>query len=69
MMLKREGCKIFHTKNNADDDEAVESAETFPTTLIGDDTDLLILLCYHAHLNSCPLFFTPEAKKSSQPKK
>ena len=33
------------------------------TVLVGDDTDLLVLLCYHANLDSCDIFFRPEPKK------
>ena len=35
------------------------------TVLIGDDTDLLILLCYHAELDVFDLFFQPEPKANS----
>ena len=34
------------------------------TVLVGDDTDLLILLCYHACLDSHHIFFRPEPKKT-----
>ena len=44
--------------------DSVEAASTVYMTLIGDDTDLLILLIYHASLDSCSLFFKPEPKKS-----
>ena len=37
-----------------------------PTSLIGDNTDLLILLIYHASLNSCSLFLKPDPKKSTE---
>ena len=43
--------------------KAVESGSTMSTILIGDDTDLLILLNYHTSLESCNLFFKPEPKK------
>ena len=33
------------------------------TTLVGENTDLLILLCYHASLDSRNIFFRPESKK------
>eukprot|EP00057_Strongylocentrotus_purpuratus_P008459 XP_011662933.1 PREDICTED: meiosis 1 arrest protein [Strongylocentrotus purpuratus] len=42
----------------------MESAATTDTVLIGDDTDLLILLIYHTNLDSCDLFFQPEPKKN-----
>ena len=34
--------------------------------LVGDDTDLLVLLCHHTCLESKDLFFCPEAKKNAQ---
>jgi len=36
------------------------------TALVGDDTDLLILLCYHASLESHNLFFLPNPKKNAK---
>ena len=41
----------------------LKSAETKPTVLLGDDTDLLVLLL--AHVDTChePVFFAPEPKK------
>ena len=38
---------------------AVESTTTNKTTVVGDDTDLWILLHYHASI-SPPIFFKPE---------
>ncbi len=43
--------------------KAIASASTANTVLVGDDTDLLILLCYHAPLDSShEIYFKPEAK-------
>ena len=36
-----------------------------PTVLVGDDTDLLILLLYHVDLNSKDVYFIPEPKGTS----
>ena len=47
--------------------KAVESSRTVDTVLEGDDTDRLILLCYHAELNVLDLFFfQPESKANSK---
>ena len=46
--------------------KAVESSRTVDTALEGDDTDLLILLCYHAELDVLDLFFQPESKANSK---
>ena len=42
----------------------VSSASAVKTVLIGDDTDLLIVLLYHASLDSFESFLKPEPKKS-----
>ena len=36
------------------------------TALVDEDTDLLILLCYHANLDSHYIFFRPEPKKNKK---
>ena len=46
--------------------KAVQSATTNNTVLVGDDTDLIVLLCYHANLESHDLFFCPEPKKNTK---
>ena len=48
--LQKAGCTTIHAKGDADIlivKTAVESAKVVSTVLIGDDTDLLILLCYY----------------------
>ncbi|KAJ8398943.1 hypothetical protein AAFF_G00416100 [Aldrovandia affinis] len=65
----QKNCQTYHAPGDADlliVQKAVESATTTNTVLIGDDTDLLILLIYHANLKSHNLFFTPEPKKSTK---
>ena len=45
--LQAEGCHVVHTKGDVDVDivrAAVLAAESKPTSLIGEDTDLLVLL-------------------------
>ena len=36
------------------------------TVVVGDDTDLLVLLLYHTKLQSFDIFFAPEPKKNSK---
>jgi len=45
---------------------AIASARTKDTVLVGDDTDLLILLLHHADLNAQELFLAPEPKKATK---
>ena len=40
--------------------KAVELARVADTVLVGDDTSLLVLLCYYACLESHNIFFKPE---------
>ncbi len=64
--LVESNCRTHQASEDADlfiVKMAVKSAYTVDTVLIGDDTDLLILLIYHAHVDSCALFFKPEPKK------
>lgn len=49
MHLTQQGCQVVHSNDDADLDivmACVESAKTQTTTLIGEDTDLIILLLY-----------------------
>ena len=66
--LEKSNCKTYHAPGDADlliVQKAVQSATTSKTVLVGEDTDLIVLLCYHASLNSHDLFFRPEPKKKS----
>ena len=67
--LQKKNCETFHSQGDADlliVQKAVESCKSRNTVLVGDDTDLLILLIYHANIESNDLFFKPEAKKSTK---
>ena len=62
-------CKVCHA--SADDDVLIvqkvkESARVMDTVLVSDDTDLLILLCYHASMDSHNIIFKPEPKKNAK---
>ena len=46
--------------------KAVQSATSCNTVLVGGDTDLLVLLCYHASLESHDHLFYPEPKKNTK---
>ena len=46
--------------------KAVQSANSSNNVLVGDDTDLLILLCHHASIESHDLFICPEPKKTTK---
>ena len=63
------GCITHHANGDADlliVKAAVESARTSTTVLFGDDTDLLVLLCYHASEDGYDLYFRPEPKAKTR---
>ena len=67
--LQMTGCDVFHATSDADVlivQKAIESADNQDTTLVGDDTDLLVLLLYHTKLTSYNLFFAPEPRKNAK---
>ena len=60
--LQKRNCQTRHSQADADlliVQTSVESARRINTVLVGDDTDLLILLCYHMELDAFELFFQP----------
>src|SRR4029434_9916750 len=58
--LEKAGCITDHAKHDADIVQtAIASARTKDTVLVGDDTDLLVLLLHHADLNAQDLFLAP----------
>ena len=64
--LEMSKCEVHHSPGDTDlliVQKAVESATKVNTVLVGDDTDLLILLCYHASLDSQRV---PEPKKGTK---
>lgn len=65
-MFQLAGYAVEHAEGDADlkiVKTAVQSSRTGTTVLIGDDTDLLVLLCYHAEMGAHDVFFKPEPKK------
>ena len=64
--LEKNNYKSYFASADADlliVQKAVESATTMKTVLVGNDTDLFVLLCYHASLGTCNLLFKPKQKK------
>ena len=67
--LQLVGCEVFHAPSDADvliAEKALQSADIQDTALVGDDTDLLVLLLHHSKLTSNELFFAPEPKKNAK---
>ena len=65
------GCTVHHAKADADVlivQKAVESAQTSATIVVGEDTDLLVLLCYHADKDAHNIFFKPKPKTNAKRK-
>ena len=66
--VKKAGCYVFHSLDDSDVDIVrlnVRSLLECSTTVIGEDTDLLVLLLYHADINSKPLYFK-SSKESNE---
>ena len=67
--LQDDNCPTYHAEGDADVlivKTAVESARERNTVLLGDDTDLLVLLCFYARSDSFDLYFKPEPKANSR---
>ena len=65
--LEQAGCKIHRARGETDVlivQTALTSAAKQKTVLVGDDTDMLVLLIYHA--NNVSVFFRPETRRASQ---
>ena len=71
--LQLSGCNIIHAPGDADLmivlEMAVQSAKSITTVLVGDDTNLLVLLCHHADTSARDLFFIPQPKQRSTTRK
>ena len=64
--LEKASCTMYHASGDADViivQKAVQSAQTRETILIGEDTNLLVLLCYYTTPELHPLYFMSEPKK------
>ena len=64
--LERANCKVHHARDDADlviVTTTLQVSQTNDTVLVGDDTDLIVLLLYHSTAD-CPnkIFFKPEPK-------
>ena len=62
------GCETHHSQADADlliVQTAVESVGRASTVLVGDDTDLLISLCYYTEVSAEELFFQLEPRANS----
>ena len=67
--LEKNNCKSYYASADAHlliVQKEVESATIMKTVLVSDDTDLLVLLCYHASLDTCNLLFKPEPPQNTK---
>ena len=58
-----------HARSDADVliiQTAIQSSSTANTVVVGEDTDLLILLLHHANMDSKELYFRPEPKQNAK---
>jgi len=67
--LERNGCNILHARAYADlliartTIAVAEADKTKPTILVADDTDVLLLLCYHSKPTTPNIYFRPEPRQ------
>ena len=67
--LEAAGCEVHHPKDDADlliVQTAIKVVSQRNVILVGDDTDLLVLLCYHTTNVKYNLFWRPEPKKGKK---
>ena len=67
--LEHGACEIRHAKGDTDVlivETTVQSAMSCETTLVGDDMNLLVLLCFHVKEDSCQVFFKPEIRSGTK---
>ncbi len=67
-LIKR-GCHVIQSLGDADVDiarAAVERAHHCSTTLVGEDTDLMILLLHYSRTDDNVIYFRSDAKKQSK---
>ena len=67
--LEQAGCEIHQARGDADIfivQTALTSAAMQESVLIGDDTDLLVLLIYHTKNDRHNVIFRPETRRASQ---
>jgi len=70
--LERAGCSKTQASGDADVlivQTAIRSSMSVDTVLVGDDTDLLVLLLHHADTAGNALYFSPEPKQNSKRKR
>ena len=67
--LREKGCTVMNAEGDADYDivqAAIAVSEYKTTTLIGEDTDLLILLLHHMDSHKKTLYFRSDKKSKEQ---
>ena len=70
--LKDKGCTVTHAPDDADvliAMTAVNEANSATTIVIGEDTDVLVLLCYHAGGSAYNIYYTSDVKSGVKKKK
>ena len=67
--LREKGCFVINAEGDADYhlvQAAIAASRSHITTLIGEDTDLLVLLLYHATLDGKTLYFRSDNKSKKE---
>ena len=67
--LNQVGCSTVQANGDADlliVQTAVSCTASKPTVVIGEDTELLVLLCFHGDMDGCDLYFHSEVKSTGK---
>lgn len=67
--LEKSGCPVLHADDDADlliVDTAVATGSASPIVVIGEDTDILVLLCYHDSTSDQNLYFMSDSKTDAE---
>ena len=70
--MKNKGCKVTHAPDDADvliATTAVNEAGSAQTIVLGEDTDVLVLLCYYANNTAHNIYYTSDVKSGTKQKK
>ena len=68
---EKAGCSTIHAKADADVpivETVIQVAKSTTAVLVGDDTDLLVLLLYHVDMDGNEVFLRPEPKATTTKK-